>query len=147
MALKQSHVNQLQKIIAAAEKLIVDLEREVESSQGGNGRGGRTGRGGKKDDGRSSGRGRSTGRQASGEKAARGRSGNAGRKTGGRKAAEGRSGATSRNTGMRRNRAQTAEFRQSILRELEGGTPVADLAAKHGITPAYVYQIKSRAEA
>lgn len=146
MALKQSHVNQLQKIIAAAEKLIVDLEREVESSQGGNGRGGRTGRGGKKDEGRS-GRGRSTGRASGGEKAARGRSGNAGRKTGGRKAAEGRSGATSRNTGTRRNRAQTAEFRQSILRELEGGTPVADLAAKHGITPAYVYQIKSRAEA
>lgn len=146
MALKQSHVNQLQKIIAAAEKLIGDLEREVESSQSDGGRGGRNGRSGKKDDGRAS-RGRNGGRQPSGEKAARGRGANAGRKTGGRKGAEGRSSAASRNSGTRRNRAQTAEFRQSILRELEGGTPVADLAAKHGITPAYVYQIKSRAEA
>ncbi len=145
MALKQSHVNQLQKIIAAAEKLIGDLEREVQSTQGESGRGGRGGRGGK-NEGRAT-RGRSSGRPSAGsEKSARGRSGNAGRKSGGRKAAEGRKD-SGRSSGTRRNRAQTAEFRQSILKELEGGTPVADLAAKHGITPAYVYQIKSRAEA
>lgn len=146
MALKQSHVNQLQKIISAAEKLIGDLEKEVQSTQGEGGRGtrgGRTARSGK-DEGRT-GRGRMGGRQSS-EKSTRGRSSSGTRKSAGRKGAEGRNG-SSRNGGTRRNRAQTAEFRQSILKELEGGTPVAALAAKHGVTPAYVYQIKSRAEA
>ena len=148
MALKQSHVNQLHKIIAAAEKLIGDLEREVQSTQGEKGYADRSARPGRstKDNGRS-GTGRSSGRQVGGDKSTRGRSNNAGRKPVGRKGTEGRKGSGSRNAGTRRNRAQTAEFRQSILKELEGGMPVADLAAKHGITPAYVYQIKSRAEA
>lgn len=146
MALKQSHVNQLQKIIAAAEKLIGDLEREVQTTQGESARGGRGARGGNKQESRT-GRGRSGGRQGGGEKSSRGRNAGTTRKSAGRKGAEGRNGGANRNAGTRRNRAQTAEFRQSILKELEGGTPVADLAAKHGITPAYVYQIKSRAEA
>lgn len=128
MALKQSHVNHLHKIIAAAEKLLTEIEREMESQAGGGGgRGGRRGTNG-------SGRGRSVGKTQG--RGTRGRS--IGRKSANSKTARG-------NAGTRRTRAQTAEFRQTILRELEGGTPVADLAAKHGITPAYVYQIKSRA--
>ena len=114
VALKQSHVNQLQKIISAAEKLIGDLEREVQSTQNEGGRAARSG----KDEGRA-----------------------------GRASTERRKNNSNRTSGTRRNRAQTAEFRKSILRELESGTTVADLAAKHGVTPAYVYQIKSRAEA
>ena len=153
MALKQSHVNQLRKIIASAEKLITEIEREMQSQQEGGGRGGRGAKTGGK-------LGRGSGRQAagarktasrrasSGSKASGGKEGaSASRRGGGRKSASGEKSQGGGNSGTRRNRAQTAEFRQSILKELEGGAPVADLAAKHGITPAYIYQIKSRAEA
>ena len=145
MALKQSHVNQLHKIIASAEKLITEIEREIRSQtneRGGKGRGAATRS--KKTSGKSaSGRkGRSAGKAEG--RSARSRSGG-GRKAGANEEKASR-GSASGNAGARRNRAQTAEFRQSILKELEGGTPVADLAAKHGITPAYVYQIKSRSE-
>ena len=125
MALKQSHVNQLHKIIASAEKLITEIEREIRSQTN-----------------ERSGKGRSAGKAEG--RSARSRSGG-GRKAGANEEKASR-GSASGNAGARRNRAQTAEFRQSILKELEGGTPVADLAAKHGITPAYVYQIKSRSE-
>ncbi len=140
MALKQSHINQLNKIIAAAEKLITAIEREMQSQASGGGNGSRGGGGGRR---KSSSAKRGAAVQRAGRKATGKAQGKAAR--GGRKAAsngEKRSG----NSGTRRNRAQTAEFRQSILKELEGGTAVADLAAKHGITPAYIYQIKSRAE-
>ena len=145
MALKQSHVNQLHKIIASAEKLITEIEGEIRSQtneRSGKGRGAATR--GKKTSGKSaSGRkGRSAGKAE--DRSARSRSGG-GRKAGANEEKASR-GSASGNAGARRNRAQTAEFRQSILKELEGGTPVADLAAKHGITPAYVYQIKSRSE-
>lgn len=144
MALKQSHVNQLHKIIASAEKLITEIEREMQSQsgEGGGGRGGSGGRGRSSGGGRGRSAGKSQGRSTGGRSAGGRKAAGNGEKTsrgGGRTAA-------SRNGGSRRNRAQTAEFRQSILKELEGGTPVADLAARHGITPAYVYQIKSRAE-
>lgn len=144
MALKQSHLNQLHKIIASAEKLIMDIEREMQSQSGARDNTGRSGPSRGKTSGKtgSSSRGRNAGKVEA--RSVRGRTGG-GRKAGshGEKASR---GGTSRNAGARRNRAQTAEFRQSILKELEGGTPVADLAAKHGVTPAYVYQIKSRAE-
>ena len=141
VALKQSHVNQLQKIISAAEKLIGDLEREVQSTQNEGGRAARSG----KDEGRA-GRGRPSGRP-SGKTSARGLAASSARQQSGRASTERRKNNSNRTSGTRRNRAQTAEFRKSILRELESGTTVADLAAKHGVTPAYVYQIKSRAEA
>ena len=140
MALKQSHVNQLHKIIASAEKLIKAITHEIKSGGEKSTRNAKkparsaskTGaRGGVKSSGKKTGKAQS--------KTARGRQTASGRKAG--------SGEASGNAGNRRNRAQTAEFRQSILKELEGGAPVADLAAKHGITPAYIYQIKSRAEA
>jgi hypothetical protein len=139
VALKQSHLNQLHKIIASAEKLITEIEREMQFQSGGRIGTGRSGASRGKNGGSSRGR---NGRKAE-IRPARGRNGS-GRKAGGNGEKASRGG-TSRNAGARRNRAQTAEFRQSILKELEGGMPVADLAARHGVTPAYVYQIKSRA--
>lgn len=140
MALKQSHVNQLHKIIASAEKLIKAITHEIKSGDE------KSTRNAKKSARGASKTGARGGVKSSGKKTGKAQSKRArGRQTaGGRKAG---SGEASGNAGNRRNRAQTAEFRQSILKELEGGAPVADLAAKHGITPAYIYQIKSRAEA
>jgi hypothetical protein len=143
VALRQSHVNQLHKIIASAEMLISEIERAIQSQSSTNGSAGRSGTSRGKTSSKTSGKNGGSSRSRASAKAdtrsARGR------KTGGGQKAS--RGSASGNAGARRNRAQTAEFRQSILKELQGGTPVADLAAKHGVTPAYVYQIKSRAEA
>ena len=143
MALRQSHVNQLHKIIASAEMLISEIERAIQSQSSTHGSAGRSGTSRGKTSSKTSGKNGGSSRSRASAKAdtrsARGR------KTGGGQKAS--RGSASGNAGARRNRAQTAEFRQSILKELQGGTPVADLAAKHGVTPAYVYQIKSRAEA
>ncbi|MEY3552734.1 MAG: hypothetical protein RL735_1082, partial [Pseudomonadota bacterium] len=35
-----------------------------------------------------------------------------------------------------------AAFRKMLLSERKRGTPVAELARKHGITTAYIYQLK-----
>lgn len=150
MALKQSHVNQLHKIIASAEMLISEIERAIQSQSSTRSSAGRSGKSRSKTSSKTSGKNVGSSRARVGAKAstrsARGRKPGGGQKAGGNGQKASRSSA-SVNTGARRNRAQTAEFRQSILKELEAGTPVADLAAKHDVTPAYLYQIKSRAEA
>jgi hypothetical protein len=147
VALRQSHVNQLHKIIASAEMLISEIERAIQSQSSTHGSAGRSGTSRGKTSSKTSGKtsGKNGGSSRSRASAKADTRSARGRKTGGGQKAS--RGSASGNAGARRNRAQTAEFRQSILKELQGGTPVADLAAKHGVTPAYVYQIKSRAEA
>ena len=134
MALKQSHVNQLRKIIAAAETLIVAIERDMQSPNNAKASKGKAA---------ASGRGRPAGKKGSKKTTSPTSSTGKGKGKAKNKAKAARSNAS----GTRRNRAQTAEFRQSILQQLQSGTSVADLAAKHGITPAYIYQIKNRAGA
>lgn len=132
VALKQSHVNQLRKIIAAAETLIVAIERDMQSPNNAKASKGKAA---------ASGRGRPAGKK--GSKKTTSPTSTTGKGKAKNKAKAARNNAS----GTRRNRAQTAEFRQSILQQIQSGTSVADLAAKHGITPAYIYQIKNRAGA
>ena len=144
MALKQSHVNQLRKIIAAAETLIVAIERDMQSpnnTKASKGKAAAPGRG--RPAGKKTGKKTTSPASTNGKGKGKGK----GKGNGKGKATKTTKTAQASASGTRRNRAQTAEFRQSILQQLQSGTSVADLAAKHGITPAYIYQIKNRAEA
>jgi DNA invertase Pin-like site-specific DNA recombinase len=42
----------------------------------------------------------------------------------------------------RRTGKELAAFRKMILAERKRGTPVAEIARKHGITPNYIYQMR-----
>lgn len=42
----------------------------------------------------------------------------------------------------RRSGKELAAFRKMLKAERKRGLPVAEIAAKHGISPAYVYQLK-----
>jgi hypothetical protein len=44
--------------------------------------------------------------------------------------------------GARRKGKELVAFRKMILGERKRGTPVAEIARKHGITPNYIYQMK-----
>jgi hypothetical protein len=44
-------------------------------------------------------------------------------------------------TGTRRSGKELAEFRKLLKAERRRGVPVAELAKKHGISTAYIYQI------
>ena len=43
---------------------------------------------------------------------------------------------------IRRSGKVLAAFRKMLLSERKRGVPVAELARKHGITTAYIYQLK-----
>jgi hypothetical protein len=43
---------------------------------------------------------------------------------------------------IRRSGKELAAFRKMLLSERKRGVPVAELARKHGITTAYIYQLK-----
>ena len=44
--------------------------------------------------------------------------------------------------GARRKGKELIAFRKMILGERKRGTPVTEIARKHGITPNYIYQMK-----
>jgi hypothetical protein len=44
--------------------------------------------------------------------------------------------------GVRRKGKELVAFRKMILGERKRGTPVTEIARKHGITPNYIYQMK-----
>ena len=54
-----------------------------------------------------------------------------------KKSAEG----TVRTKRLRRSGKELAAFRKMLLAERKKGTPVAELANKHGISAAYIYQL------
>jgi|LauGreDrversion4_2_1035121.scaffolds.fasta_scaffold61085_2 hypothetical protein len=43
---------------------------------------------------------------------------------------------------IRRSGKELTAFRKMLLNERKRGIPVAELARKHGITTAYIYQLK-----
>ena len=51
-------------------------------------------------------------------------------------------GAERRPKRIRRSGKELAAFRKMLLSERKRGTSVAELARKHGITTAYIYQLK-----
>jgi hypothetical protein len=51
-------------------------------------------------------------------------------------------GAEGRPKRIRRSGKELAAFRKMLLSERKRGVPVAELARKHGITTAYIYQLK-----
>ncbi len=133
MALKQSHINQLRKIIAMAETLITAIERDQDIAA-------RAPKSSSKSSTKKiAGKGRSTSKTKRAGAPSKGKAGSS-------KAKTKKSAGAKAKTGTRRSRAETAQFRQAILQELQSGAAIADLAAKHGVTPAYLYQIKTRAE-
>ena len=46
-----------------------------------------------------------------------------------------------RDAGKRRVGKELLEFKKMIKAERKGGTSVADIARKHGVTPSYIYQL------
>ncbi len=50
-------------------------------------------------------------------------------------------GSVTRTKRLRRSGKELAAFRKMLLTERKKGTPVAELANKHGISAAYIYQL------
>ncbi len=59
----------------------------------------------------------------------------------GRPAKEPRDSAAPRSKRIRRSGKELAAFRKMLLTERKKGTSVAELARKHGISAAYIYQL------
>jgi DNA invertase Pin-like site-specific DNA recombinase len=67
----------------------------------------------------------------------------AGRSAGKSAKSEAKSGAGAEAEGKRRRRTgkELAAFRKMLVAERKRGVPVAELAKKHGISAAYIYQL------
>ena len=57
-------------------------------------------------------------------------------------ASEGKRGRASKSKASRRSGAELVAFRNTLISERAQGIPVAEIARKHGISTAYIYQLR-----